>query len=107
MEPLRRTFDSATKFVPVTPRAKAPLLVSTAEGEMLVMCGSGLAVGLMVKAIGAVTPPPGDGVETVIETAAAFWIKIEDTCAVSVFVFTNRVVSAPPFQFTVEAGVKL
>jgi hypothetical protein len=105
--PFTRTFDNVTKFVPFMLRAKMPLPVSTAEGEMLVMCGSGLEVGLIVKLSGAVIPPPGEGVETVIAATAAFSIKVEDTCAVSEFVFTNRLLSAVPFQSTVEAGVKL
>src|ERR1700732_1392050 len=69
--------------------------------------GRGFEVALIVNESAAVTPPPGDGVETVIETAAAFWISAEETRAVSVLMFTNRVLSAPPFQVTVEAGVKL
>jgi hypothetical protein len=64
--PFTETFDCCTKFVPNICSENPGPPERTDEGDNEAMCGTGLAVGLMLKVIAVVVPPPGGGVTTVI-----------------------------------------
>ncbi len=57
--PFTATVDCATKFVPITFSSTPPLPVRTPEGDSAEIFGTGLVVGLIVKRIPCVVPPPG------------------------------------------------
>jgi len=113
--PLTVTVDCETKFLPVTVSVKPALPVNAPAGEREVICGTELALGLIVKGSGSVTPPPGCGVDTWTCATPPFWISVADTNAVSVVELTKTVDGRPglfgdprvwPFQSIVDDGVK-
>jgi hypothetical protein len=101
------TTDNETKFFPLIFSVTDPLPAVAEAGDVVMIWGVGLAVGLITNVNAAVVPPPGDGVVTVILAVPGFWISPAGTCAVSVFIFTKSAVSGMLFQSTVEEGVKL
>jgi hypothetical protein len=84
-----------------------PLPATTELGEVELICGVGLVVGLITNVSASVFPPPGDGVTTMMLAVPGFWISDDDTCTVSVLMFTKIADSVAPFHVTVDAGVKL
>lgn len=62
--PFTVTVDCETKFLPVTVRVKVGPPVNAPAGEMEVICGTELALALIVKGSASVVPPPGCGVDT-------------------------------------------
>ena len=63
--PFQRTFEVLMKLDPYTVRVRAPLFIVADGGLILVMTGSGLSAGLMVKVTPFDVPPPGTGFNTV------------------------------------------
>src|SRR6266496_313094 len=72
------------------------------------MAVSGLVITgvLVIESVTAVDVAPAQGFATVIDAVPAVAIKAAGTAAVSCVEETNAVVSAVPFQFTVEVETK-
>ena len=81
--PFHRTFEVETKPVPVTVRVKAAPPAVAEEGERVVMEGTGLFAGLMVKDLIPERPPPGVGLKTVTEAVPAVAMSVAGIAAVS------------------------
>jgi hypothetical protein len=103
----RFTTDSGTKLLPLIFSVTLPLPAITELGEVDVIWGVGLVVGLIANVSASVFPPPGDGVTTMILAVPGFWISADGTCMVSVFIFRKIADSVVLFHSTVDAGVKL
>jgi hypothetical protein len=71
------------KSFPETVRVISGPPVITEAGEMLVRIGTGLPVGLMVKARAPDVPPPGVGLKTVTDAVPAAAISDARMAAVS------------------------
>jgi hypothetical protein len=97
------TVEVETKFVPVTVKVNCPPPAVAQVGLIEVVVGTGL---LIVNVCGFDVPPPGGGFVTVIEAVPAFATRAAVTVAVSCVEDTNVVVSAVPFQFTIEVETK-
>jgi hypothetical protein len=89
--------------------------VNAPAGEREVICGTELALGLIVKGSGSVTPPPGCGVDTWTCATPPSWISAAGTNTVSVVELTKIVDGRPGllgdarvwlFQLMVDDGVK-
>jgi hypothetical protein len=111
--PLTMTLEIGTKFAPVTKIARLPLLANIVVGVMEEMRGTGLVVALMVNVNGALMPPPGEGVLTVMEAVPGSWINEAGTVEIRLLVLWKRVGTGTepaipgPDQLTVVAGVRL
>jgi hypothetical protein len=103
-EPFQLTVEVETKLVPFTVKVNEPLPAVVEVGLIEVMVGTGL---LMLKVTAFDVPPPGAGFTTVTDAVPALAIRAAGTVAVSCVALTNVVVSAVPFQFTVEPETKL
>ena len=115
MFPFTVTVDCETKLFPVTVSVKPALPVNAPAGEREATWGTELALGLIVKGSGSVTPPPGCGVDTWTCATPPFWIRVAGINAVIVVELTNTVDGRPgllgdarvwPFQSMVDEGVK-
>ena len=62
--PFTETSDCETKLLPLIVSVKPLLPVATPEGEIEVICGSGLGAAVISNVAARVFPPPGEGVET-------------------------------------------
>jgi hypothetical protein len=102
--PPNLTTELETNLVPVTVNVKSVLPAATQFGLIEVVVGTGL---LMVNVTAFDVPPPGAGFTTVTDAVPALAIRAAGTVAVSCVALTYVVVSAVPFQFTVEPETKL
>ena len=102
--PFQRTDEVATKLVPFTVRVNCGDPARHELGLIELVVGTGL---LMVNVTAFDVPPPGAGFTTVTDAVPALAIRAAGTVAVSRVALTNVVVSAVPFQFTVEPETKL
>jgi hypothetical protein len=102
--PPNLTTELETNLVPVTVNVKSVLPAATQFGLIEVVVGTGL---LMVNVTAFDVPPPGAGFTTVTDAVPALAIRAAGTVAVSCVALTNVVVSAVPFQFTVEPETNL
>ena len=100
--PFQFTIEVETKFVPFTVTVKSGPPGATQVGLMVVMDG----VAVIVKITAFDVPPQGLGFTTVIEAVPGFLMFAFGTVAVSWVAETNVVVSAIPFQLTVELVTK-
>ena len=91
--PFTATADCATKFVPITCSCTPAPPVRTPAGDSEVILGTGLTVGLIVKRIPWVVPPPGADVTTVIVTVPGAWKRAGGIVTFNSPVFTNTGVS--------------
>src|SRR5205823_1965610 len=101
--PFQRTSEAATKLVPVMVRLKATPPAVALTGASVDSVGAG---ALMLNVRATDVPPPGAGVNTVIEAVPWLAMSAAGMLAVSCVALTNVVVRAAPFQRTVEAGTK-
>ena len=100
--PFQFTVDPETKFVPFTVSVKPepPAVAQVGLSELIV--GAALIVNVC-----AVDVAPGHvGLVTVIDAVPAVGMREADTVAVSCVEEPNVVVSAAPFQFTVDPETK-
>jgi len=102
--PPQRTVEVETKFVPVTVKVNCGSPGVAQVGLIAVVVGTRL---LMVNVTAFDVPPPGAGFTTVTDAVPALAIRAAGTVAVSCVALTNVVVSAVPFQFTVEPETNL
>jgi xanthosine utilization system XapX-like protein len=100
--PFQFTVEPETKFVPFTVSVKPepPAVAQVGLSELIV--GAALIVNVC-----AVDVAPAQGFATVIDAVPAVAIREADTVAVNWVEEPNVVVSAVPFQFTVEPETKL
>jgi len=91
--PFTATVDCATKFVPITCSCTPAPPVSTPDGDNEEIFGTGLTVGLIVKRIPWVVPPPGCGVTTVIVAVPGAWKRAGGIVTFNSLVFTKTGVS--------------
>jgi hypothetical protein len=103
-EPLTWTTDPAIKPEPLTVSVKAPLPAVTLAGDTVVSDGAGL---LTVNVKGALVPPPGVGVNAVIDNVPAEAMSDAGIVAVSCVLLTKVVVRLAPLTRTTEAETKL
>ena len=75
LDPFQRTVDELTKLVPLTVSVKAAPPAVAEEGLRLVIVGTGLSDGLIVKVIPFEVPPPGVGLKTVTVAVPAVAIS--------------------------------
>jgi hypothetical protein len=102
--PPKLTVEAATKFVPLTVRAKGALPASTPVGEIIVIVGTRFVLLVMVKFAAFEVPPPGVGLVTVTATVPAEAMAEAGTAAVNCVALTKVVVAAVPPKLTIEAG---
>jgi hypothetical protein len=100
--PFHFTVEPETKFVPVTIKVKPALPAVAQAGLSEVIVGAALTVNVCAVDV----PPPGVGFTTVTDAVPAVTTREDGTVAVSCVEETNVVVSAVPFQFTVEPETK-
>ena len=100
--PFQFTVEPETKFVPFTVSVKPepPAVAQVGLSELIV--GAALIVNVC-----AVDVAPAQGFATVMDAVPAVAIREADTVAVNWVEEPNVVVSAVPFQFTVEPETKL
>lgn len=112
--PLTVIVDCETKFLPVTVNVKPTPPVKAPAGESEVICGTELALAVMVKGSARVTPPPGCGVDTCTCATPPFWISVAGIETLSVVELTKIVdgragllgdVRVWPFHSMVDEGV--
>ena len=72
MLPFTDTSDCETKFLPSMVNEIPAPPVKTPEGESELISGSGLGAALITNVAARVFPPPGEGVETMIDAEPAF-----------------------------------
>lgn len=87
--PFTATVDCATKFEPITCSSIPAPPVRTPVGEREEIFGIGLAVGLTVKIIPWVVPPPGGVVTTVIVAVPGAWKRAGGMVTFNSLVLTN------------------
>jgi len=80
---------------------------NTPDGEMDVIWGVGLVVGLIERITEAVVPPPGGEVITVMLASPGAWTSLARIVAVIVFVLTKKVALGEPLNKTVEPAPEL
>jgi hypothetical protein len=103
-EPFHRTDEEALKFVPVSVSVK-PLLPAVVEvGAIDDRVGTGFCT---VKVCAFDVPPPGAGLETVMEEVAATALSLESIVAVSWELDTKVVARLAPFTRTDAFETKL
>lgn len=102
-----RTEELGIKPVPVTMRVNAGPPAVAELGERVVMVGTGLVAGLMVKVRAPDVPPPGVGLKTVTLAVPAVAMSVAGMAAVSCVDEIYVVVRSVPFHWTVEVGMKL
>jgi len=100
--PFQFTVDPETKFVPFTVSVKPEPPAGAQVGLSELIVGAALIVNVC-----AVDVAPAQGFATVIDAVPAVAIREADTVAVNWVEEPNVVVSAVPFQFTVEPETKL
>jgi hypothetical protein len=98
------TVDVGTKFVPFTVKVNCAPPAVAQVGLIELVVGAGL---LIVNVATLEVPPPGGGFLTVTWAVPAVATFAAGTIAVTCVEETNVVVSAVPFQFTVEFAMKL
>jgi hypothetical protein len=103
-EPLTWTTDPLTKLEPFTVSVKLGPKTRAVAGEILEMVGTGLSTA-SVKA--ADVPPPGEGLNTVIERLAPVATSAAVIWAVNWLAFTNVVVRLLPLTRTTEPEMNL
>lgn len=101
--PFQFTVEEETKFVPVTVKVIAGLPITPTAGSIEVRVGTGASTE---KVTPPDVPPPGDGFVTVMVEVPAASRSDAGTCAEREVPLVYEVVSAVPFQFTVEEEIK-
>lgn len=103
--PFQSTVELATKLLPFTVRVNGVEPAATDEGESDEIEGAGLEV-VIVNDAPLEVPPPGVGLTTVTVAVPVVVTSDAGTDAVSCDALTYVVVSAAPFQSTVEEATK-
>lgn len=103
--PFQFTTELSTKFVPFTVNVNGAVPARALTGASEVIVGTGF-VAVMVNTMAEDEPPPLSGLATVILAVPAVVRSAVVIVALSSVAFTNPVVSAAPFQFTMEDAIK-
>lgn len=103
-EPLKRTTELPTKFVPLTVRVNPAAPAAALVGEILVIVGVGLAFTVNVWEFDV--PPPGVGLKTVIRCAPVDAKSLAGIAAVSSVELLKVVVRSEPSNRTTELETK-
>src|SRR5207253_156000 len=102
--PFSRTTELETKLLPVRVSVNPGLPAETLEGEMLESEGTGL---LTVRVTAEEVPPPGAGLETVMDRLAPAVKSDAGIDAVNSVALTNVVARPAPLTRTTELETKL
>jgi len=101
--PFHLTTHPETKFVPLTTSVKPGPPAVAEEGARPVKDGTGFR---MDRVNTLESPPPGDGLRTVIFTVPALTMSVEGMVALSSVFETKVVVRLAPFHLTVDPETK-
>src|SRR5882672_3539491 len=106
LPPFHRTTDPLMKFVPPTVSVNAAPPAAADVGVRLVVVGTGFGADEMVKTWAFEVPPPGAGLNTVIDAVPAVAMSAAAIAAVSCEDEPKVVVRLPPFHRTTDPLMK-